>query len=338
MWNPWTGPSTPDAVAIVVLSCNGAASAAAARIQRRFRMLACVTLTAEKLCKSGFPVKSDEDRFLVTAWDVGNAEGDKLDKPIMGALRLLIGADAPPAPNSIRSASPLGTVVAGPLISAALATAIVPADPEPPAPDAKGITAEAKTKGNKTSGGEKVVQAAGVGERPSKPKGPRKLSLEIVKGTNGRKVDVILTRIDAPRRPLVAVELQRPTKQGGDWVNIRVLPPAAASPAAGGTSKGGSSTAKPKSSAAPKATAQAIVTSGSADANHAGDASGGGDAKSDGSQVGCGPVGPTYRATRDASAMQPALRQAAAGRAEMAYVFHGGKVPWQDAVAIGARH
>ena len=24
MWNPWTGPSTPDAVAIVVLSCNGA--------------------------------------------------------------------------------------------------------------------------------------------------------------------------------------------------------------------------------------------------------------------------------------------------------------------------
>ena len=43
---------------------------------------------------------------------------------------------------------------------------------------------------------------------------------------------------------------------------------------------------------------------------------------------------PTYRATADHANMQPALRHAANGHAEQAFVFHAGRAPWHAAAGL----
>ena len=324
-WNPWTGPSTPDACAIVVLALNSHTSSACVRLQKRFRLLGTCTMQSKRLQTMLGPAAASQDMYLVTVWDCGNAEGDKLSPEMMGAMRLLLrgaGADkhgVPPQPGSIIGDCPEGTVMLGPVVDAALARDVVPQDAscsssapapaaskstESPAPQAhaEGSTSDAK------------------GNAAAKAAAPKALNLSIQR--DGKGVRVELSR----RQPLVEVVLKRPAKPKGDWVTINVLSAsssaAASKPsAASGSKKAGKAPGVGGSSSNEASTAAVAAVSFS-------------------HPVAAGPVEPirpTYRGTQEAAAMQQALRLAAGGFKEQAFLFHSGRPAWHQAVAATAQ-
>ena len=323
-WNPWTGPSTPDACAIVVLALNSHTSSACVRLQKRFRLLGTCTMQSKRLQTLLGPAAASQDMYLVTVWDCGNAEGDKLSPEMMGAMRLLLrgaGADkhgVPPQPGSIIGDCPEGTVMLGPVVDAALARDVVPQDAScsssAPAPAASKST-ESPAPQAHAEGSTSDAKANAA----AKAAAPKALNLSIQR--DGKGVRVELSR----RQPLVEVVLKRPAKPKGDWVTINVLSAsssAASKPsAASGSKKAGKAPGNGGSSSNEASTAAVAAVSFS-------------------HPVAAGPVEPirpTYRGTQEAAAMQQALRLAAGGFKEQAFLFHSGRPAWHQAVAATAQ-
>ena len=232
-WNPWTGPSTPEAVALVILGINSHTSAACIRLQKRFRLLGTRTMAASRLSHLLKGRLATDSPVLVTAWDAGNAEGDKLSEAMMSALRMLLngaGADLhgmPPQPGSICCDHPDGTVLLGPVTDTAVTMEVVPQDDPStatqPVAAAKGggkslpqASPPKKDAVRENSGNSKGATAASASAATAtKPPAPNVIQLTIVREGGGVRVDL------ARRKPLVEVVVKRPSQLQRERLLVR---------------------------------------------------------------------------------------------------------------------
>ena len=104
-----------DAAALVFFAQTPSFSHAAARLQRRFRLIGCRTLSAAEVAAAGVAPPC-----VVTAWDVSVEEGDKLAPAMLDAMRLVLGSETNPIVGSVRGDCPDGTVIKGPIVDKTL--------------------------------------------------------------------------------------------------------------------------------------------------------------------------------------------------------------------------
>jgi hypothetical protein len=336
-----TGPSL-EAVALVFFAPS--CSHAAARVQRRFRLLGCRTVPS--------PLGGSE-LCVATAWDVSNEEGTALAPAMLEAMRLLLGDEKDAAAGSVRAHCAPGAIIKGPVVDAKLAAQLqlVPTEPPPPvaatpAPAAPAPAAPAAMAAVPPSGksqpskqpSKQQAAAAPAARPPPPPPAPAAKAAATVSLTIGREAGGGVVLDIARVRPRVALEIARPAQPGGEWLQIRAL----SAPAADAKATPKKPKPTPPSKSAAPAAKPATTPSAAGAALHG--AAKGGAPPPAGATTAPPPAtrppldpaeaGPTFRSTRDIAAMQPMLRHASGGRhAEASFLFHAGRPPWHAAVS-----
>ena len=303
-----TAPSF-DGVALIFFRNSGGFSSAAARVQRRFRLIGCKMV--DNMVSSS--------PCVATAWDVSNEEGDKLDPQMLETLKTLVGSEKNALPASVRGSFP-DSIVAGPVVNAAMAKELGLVVTEEPLPLPPRSKASAATSGSPASSASDAPEA--------KPAAPRTLSLTISRQPGGG-VKLGIERL----QPRVSVSLAKPATPGGSWLSINTK---AGEGAKGATPKGGAKgggDSAPKAAEKKSADASRVPAAGSApSAGATGGATGGAsDAASKPPLAGM----PKYRNTADNAAMYASLHHAnLTTRADMRSIYHSGRPSWHEAAGV----
>ena len=297
---------SPDGIALIFFHSGGDGfSAAAARVQRRFRLIGC-KMVDNKL--SSRPC-------VATAWDVSNEKGTALDSKLLEALKVLVGSEKGPLPASVRGSSPAGTIVAGPIVNAVLAKELQLVPGEEPTP----LPSRGRTGGGAAPSG---ASSAAVPELLA----PRTVSLTIGRSAGGVKLGI------ARLQPRVSVALAKPSKPGGSWLTIQTRPgaggaagnpadktgkqkPAGKDKPVGKEKPAGDAPAKPAPTDGTKAPSGAAVAAPSTTAEiRTADTDSG---------------APLFRSTAENTAVYMAMRHSLNGDASQAYMFHHGQPAWR---------
>ena len=200
---------------IAVIIFNSTASHAAARLQRRFRLLSCRRDYASEL-----PFGATATGLCIAAvWGVSNDEGTALEKKMLAALNLVLGDETGAQPGSVRGDCPAGTVIAGPLMDAKLVKQLqlVPPDP-PPEPADEPPAAPTKPSSSKSDD-------IDYGPKPS----------ELLRGPmKGEKAPSLGASVPPGQSPQILNLTIDRTKDGIDLQIVRIQPPADGGKAAGG--------------------------------------------------------------------------------------------------------
>ena len=311
---------------IAVIIFNSTASHAAARLQRRFRLLSCRTIAASELPFA----HTATGLCIATVWDVSNDEGTALEKKMLAALNLVLGDETGAQPGSVRGDCPAGTVIAGPLIDAKLVKQLqlVPPDP-PPEPADEPPAAPTKPSSSKSDD-------IDYGPKPS----------ELLRGPmKGEKAPSLGASVPPGQSPQILNLTIDRTKDGIDLQIVRIQPPTDGGKAAGGEKaaakgdakkekkekggKGEKGAAPPpsKEAAKPKPQPPAAAAASPPPAPVAATIA-------TPTTVAASKSAPNYRSTSANAAQQAVLRHAVSGKhAEAAYLYHSGPLPWHAAVA-----
>ena len=253
-----------------------------------------------------------EPMCICTAWDVSNEDGTALEPRILEAMHLLLGSESNPRAGSVRGECPTGTILAGPLIDAALTRRLQLVPTEDPPPVAAASTMPAK------------LTAPAV-SRPA------------LDTSSGAPAPVSLPTAKVPTARLVALRIDRQPGKGGVRLSIDRLQSngkvsSAEAPAKDQKGKKNPQDPKPGKgvpNGIAKPTSQPSVASASP-----APAPVPATATSSASPIPM-PFAPTYRATVVTASMQSALRDPRGGVGSIlgGYLFHNAQVPWHAAIA-----
>ena len=308
-----------DATALVFFDATPSFSHAAARLQRRFRLIGCRTLSGADAAAAGVAAAG---MCVATAWDVSTEDGDKLAPAMLDAMRLVLGSETKPIVGSVRGDCPEGTVIAGPIVDKALAKKLqlVPTEepPDPTAPAAPAGRAGSSARADagappappaaSSSGGKSAAAASPKSAAPPKAAAPRVLALSIAR-TKGGGVRLTIERLKNGAKGAAGAPAAG-SKPGKD-VKDKVAKKEKDGPDSGAPASSSATMAAPASKAENRGKAAATGKA-------AGDAV-------------------MYRSLADRVAMQSVLRPNTYMHPEKtsalrAFLYHGGRTPWYAAI------